>query len=198
MEAFTTFKGIGIPIDIINCDTDQIIPARFLRKDRRDPEMASFLWHDLRKDPDFIFNTAPYSNGKVVVADINWGCGSSREGAVYALNANGIRAVIAPSFGDIHYNNEMNNGMVPVMLDAGICADLRRQLHANPGAEITVDLERNAVVAPDGKEHAFTIPAFNRERLLKGLDDVSFTLEQESDIAAYEAKRRDEADWLFE
>jgi 3-isopropylmalate/(R)-2-methylmalate dehydratase small subunit len=84
------------------------------------------------------------------------------------------------------------------MLDAGICADLRRQLHANPGAEITVDLERNVVVAPDGKEHAFTIPAFNRERLLKGLDDVSFTLEQESDIAAYEAKRRDEADWLFE
>ena len=100
-----TFKGIGIPIDIINCDTDQIIPARFLRKDRKDPEMHTFLWHDLRKTPAFIFNKAPYNEGKVVVADVNWGCGSSREGAVYALNANGIRAVVAPSFGDIHYNN---------------------------------------------------------------------------------------------
>ena len=105
MEAFTTFKGIGIPIDIINCDTDQIIPARFLRKDRSDPDMHTFLWHDLRKDPNFVYNKTPYNEGTVVVADINWGCGSSREGAVYALNANGIRAVVAPSFGDIHYNN---------------------------------------------------------------------------------------------
>ena len=90
MDAFTTFKGIGIPIDIINCDTDQIIPARFLRKDRKDPDMHLFLWHDLRKDPEFIYNKLPYNEGTVVVADINWGCGSSREGAVYALNANGI------------------------------------------------------------------------------------------------------------
>ena len=81
MEAFTTFKGIGIPIDIINCDTDQIIPARFLRRDRTDPEMPNFLWHDLRENPDFIFNKTPFNKGKVVVADINWGCGSSREGA---------------------------------------------------------------------------------------------------------------------
>ena len=100
-----------IPIDIINCDTDQIIPARFLRKDRKDPEMHTFLWHDLRRDPAFIFNKAPYNEGKVVVADVNWGCGSSREGAVYALNANGIRAVVAPSFGDIHYNNCLKWGV---------------------------------------------------------------------------------------
>ena len=92
----------------------------------------------------------------------------------------------------------MNNGMVPVILDAEICADLRRQLHDCPGGEITVDLERNVVVVPDGREHNFSIPAFNRERLLRGLDDISFTLEQENDIAAYEAKRRDEANWLFE
>ena len=153
MEAFTTFKGIGIPIDIINCDTDQIIPARFLRKDRRDPEMASFLWHDLRKDPDFIFNTAPYRNGKVVVADINWGCGSSREGAVYALNANGIRAVIAPSFGDIHYNNCLKWGVLPVRLSRDDCDVLRRQLHDDPGAEITFDLESDPLDILLGKQH---------------------------------------------
>ena len=188
MEAFTTFKGIGIPIDIINCDTDQIIPARFLRKDRRDPEMASFLWHDLRKDPDFIFNRAPYSNGKVVVADINWGCGSSREGAVYALNANGIRAVIAPSFGDIHYNNMTKNGLCPVQLSQEACQDLRGQLFDNVGATITVDLEEMKVIAPDGTEYEFQMHPLKRRCLLEGMDDIALTTQYMDEIKEFEAR----------
>ena len=148
-------------------------------------------------NPDFILNQDAHKDAGILVADRNFGCGSSRENAAWTLWDNGIRSVIAPSFGDIHFNNQMNNGMVPVILSAEVCADLRKQLHDSPGAEITVDLERNVVVAPDGKEHAFSIPEFSRYRLLNGLDDVSFTLQSEVEIAAYEDRRREEADWLF-
>ena len=120
MEAFKTFKSVAVPIDIPNCDTDQIIPARFLRHDSDAPDYDRFLFHDLRFDddgkekPEFIYNKEPYREGKILVADINWGCGSSREAAVSVLVANGIRSVIAPSFGDIHYNNCLKNGVLPV------------------------------------------------------------------------------------
>jgi len=197
MEAFTTFEGIGIPIDIINCDTDQIIPARFLRKDRNDPDMASFLWHDLRKNPDFIFNKPPYSEGKVVVADINWGCGSSREGAVYALNANGIRAVVAPSFGDIHYNNCLKWGVLPVRLSREDCDSLRRQLHESPGAEVSFDLEAQKVTGPDGKSYGFEIDPFDKYRMLNGLDDYGVTREYDGEFDAFEARHKAEYDWLY-
>ena len=203
MDAFTKWTAKAAPIDAANVDTDQIIPAPFLSRIRTEG-YEGLLFYRVRRtadgemDPDFILNRDDFKDTGILVADRNFGCGSSRENAAWTLVDNGIRSVIAPSFGDIHYNNEMNNGMVPVMLDADICADIRRQLHENPGAEITVDLVRNVVVAPDGKEHVFSIPPFNRERLLKGLDDVSFTLEQEADIEAYEEKRREEAGWLFE
>ena len=197
MDAFTTFKGIGIPIDIINCDTDQIIPARFLRKDRKDPEMHTFLWHDLRKDPAFIFNKAPYNEGKVVVADVNWGCGSSREGAVYALNANGIRAVIAPSFGDIHYNNCLKWGVLPVRLSRDDCDGLRRQLHDDPGAEVAFDLESETVTGPDGTRYAFEIDPFDKYRMLNGLDDYGVTREYDTQFDAFETKHKAEYDWLY-
>ena len=131
------------------------------------------------------------------VANRNFGCGSSREAAAWALVAAGVRAVIAPSFGDIHYNNEMNNGMVPVILPVEACDELRVQLHADPGAEITVDLETQTVTGPDGRTYAFTIPAFNRYRLLNGLDEIDVTLESDAEIAAYEARRVKTADWLF-
>ncbi len=202
MEAFTTWTAKAAPIDAANVDTDQIIPAPFLSRIRTEG-YEGLLFYRVRRnpdgsmDPDFILNQDAFKDAGILVADRNFGCGSSRENAAWTLVDNGIRSVIAPSFGDIHYNNEMNNGMVPVVLPAEICADLRRQLHDDPGAEITVDLERNVVVAPDGVELAFSIPGFNRERLLNGLDDVSFTLEREAEIAAYEAKRRDEAGWLF-
>jgi 3-isopropylmalate/(R)-2-methylmalate dehydratase small subunit len=203
MDAFTKWTAKAAPIDAANVDTDQIIPAPFLSRIRKEG-YEGLLFYRVRRmsdgemDPNFILNQDAFKDAGILVADRNFGCGSSRENAAWTLVDNGIRSVIAPSFGDIHYNNEMNNGMVPVILDAEICADLRRQLHDCPGGEITVDLERNVVVVPDGREHNFSIPAFNRERLLRGLDDISFTLEQENDIAAYEAKRRDEANWLFE
>lgn len=203
MDAFTKWTAKAAPIDAANVDTDQIIPAPFLSRIRTEGYEGLLFYRVRRKedgsmDPDFILNQEAFKDAGILVSDRNFGCGSSRENAAWTLVDNGIRSVIAPSFGDIHYNNEMNNGMVPVRLSAEICADLRQQLHDNPGAEITVDLERNVVVAPDGEEHAFEIPGFNRERLLNGLDDVSFTLEREAEIEAYEAKRRDEAGWLYE
>ena len=198
MEAFTTFEGIGIPIDIINCDTDQIIPARFLRKVRNDPEMASFLWHDLRKNPEFSFNKPPFSEGKVVVSDINWGCGSSREGAVYALNANGIRAIVAPSFGDIHYNNCLKWGVLPVRLTRKDCDTLRRQLHDDPGVQIAFDLDAQSVTGPDGASYGFEIDPFDKYRMLNGLDDYGVTREYDKDFEAFEARHKVEYDWLYD
>ena len=202
MEAFTTFNGIGIPIDIPNCDTDQIIPARLLRQVRTDPGYDRFLFHDLRfaddgtEKPDFIFNKAPFRDGRVIVANINWGCGSSRENAVYALVANGIRAVIAPSIGDIHYNNCMKHGVLPVRLPRADCDALRQHLHDAPGAEIALDLEAQTVTSPDGKVFSFEIDPFDKHRLLNGLDDIELTLQHESDITAFEDRHHQEHNWL--
>jgi 3-isopropylmalate/(R)-2-methylmalate dehydratase small subunit len=203
MEAFTTLTAIGVPFDRVNVDTDQIIPARFLRKQRSDPNYAFYLFNNLRynedgsEKPDFILNTEPYRRGQIIVADENWGCGSSREAAVYALLANGIRSVIAPSFGDIHYNNGMKNGMLPVRLSAADCDTLRKQLNDDPGAEITIDLDAQTVTGPDGATYSFDIDPFQKHAMLNGLDDIDVTLEYEDQIAAYEAKRQKEADWLY-
>ena len=197
MDPFKTLTTTALPLPMKDIDTDQIIPARFLRRDRNDPEMASFLWHDLRENPDFIFNKPPYDQGKVVVADINWGCGSSREGAVYALNANGIRAVIAPSFGDIHYNNCLKWGVLPVRLTREDCDGLRRQLHDDPGVEIAFDLEAQSVTGPDGASYSFEIDPFDKYRMLNGLDDYGVTREYDDQFEAFEAQHKAEYDWLY-
>jgi 3-isopropylmalate/(R)-2-methylmalate dehydratase small subunit len=202
MEAFTMFKATGIPIGIPNCDTDQIVPARFLRRVRTDPGYDRYLFHDLRfnddgtEKPDFVFNRAPYRNGKIIVADVNWGCGSSRENAVYVLVANGIRAVIAPSIGDIHFNNCMKHGVLPVRLPRADCDLLRRQLHDEPGAEIALDLEAQTVTAPDGKVYRFEMDPFDKHRLLNGLDDIELTLRHEPDITAFEDRHGRDYSWL--
>src|SRR5471030_1832642 len=146
MQPFTKLTAIAAPLDMANIDTDKIIPGRFLRK-LRGPGYERLAFHDIRFDadgnekPDFVLNQAPYRNAKILVAGANFGCGSSREAAVYVLYDYGIRSVIAPSFGDIHYGNELQNGMLPVTLSDDICRKLRLQLHASPGAQITVDLE---------------------------------------------------------
>ena len=201
MEAFTTFKAMGIPIDIPNCDTDQIIPARLLREPTTNPEYPRFLFHDLRfnadgsEKPDFIYNQEPFRDGKIIIADINWGCGSSREHAVSALVANGIRAVIAPSFGDIHYNNCMKNGVMPVRLSREDCDTLRRHMHEAPGAEIEIDLERQTVTALNGTTFKFEVAPFDKHRMLNGLDDIGLTMQYDEDITAFENDRKDYA-WL--
>lgn len=204
MDAFTTLKATAIPVDMVNVDTDQIIPARFLPTPRTDPIYRTFLFHDLRYDdsgaerPDFVLNREPFRNGGIIVADENWGCGSSREAAVWTLVANGIRCVIAPSFGDIHYNNAMKNGMLPIRLSKEECATLRAQLNADPGAEIFVDLEAQTVTGPDGSAYGFEIDPFQKYRMLNGLDDIDVTMEYEKEFEAFEERYRKEASWLFQ
>jgi 3-isopropylmalate/(R)-2-methylmalate dehydratase small subunit len=200
LEPFTTFASVAVPIDIANCDTDQIIPGRFLRKSADDPDYHRILLHDLRFKPDgsetdFVYNRPPYRGGRIFVADINWGCGSSREHAVSVLTANGVRSVIAPSFGDIHYNNCIKNGVLPIQLSSEDCAALRRQLRESPGAEIAVDLETQSLTGPDQTRYDFTIDAFDKHRLLNGLDDVGLTLAFEDEISAFKTKYAAKHDW---
>ncbi|MCP5155287.1 MAG: 3-isopropylmalate dehydratase small subunit [Ectothiorhodospiraceae bacterium] len=202
MEPFVTLRAVAVPVDIANCDTDQIIPARFLRRLPSDGGYDRFLFHDLRFDadgavrPDFVLNRPEFRGGRIIVADVNWGCGSSRENAVYALLANGIRCVVAPSFGDIHYNNCIRHGVLPVRLPRATCDAMRAALHAAPGGEVTVDLPAQQVVAPDGATHRFEIDAFDKKRLLEGLDDVGLTLGHEAAILAFEARQAREHDWI--
>ncbi len=190
LEPFKTFASIAVPIDIANCDTDQIIPARFLRRPGNDPEFGTFLLHDLRFNPDgsekdFIYNREPYRNGRIFVADLNWGCGSSRENAVTALRANNVRSVIAPSFGDIHYSNCIKNGVLPIRLPSEDCETLRQQLRESPGAEIAIDLDTQSLTGPDQTVYQFEIDAFDKHRLLNGLDDIGLTLEFDADITRF-------------
>ena len=200
MEPFKTFASVGVPIDIANCDTDQIIPARFLRRGKDDPEYPKFLFHDLRfeedgSEKDFVYNKEPFRNGRIFVADVNWGCGSSRENAVTAMAANGVRSVIAPSIADIHYNNCIKNGVLPIRLSDEICKKLRQQLGDNPGAEVAVDLDAQSVTGPDQTTYNFEINAFDKHRLLNGLDDVSLTMEFDDKIEAFKQGYRSKHSW---
>ena len=202
MQPFDKLSAIAVPIDIPNCDTDQIIPARFLRRAKNDPTYARFLLHDLRFQADgcktdFIFNQSPYNGAQILVCDINWGCGSSREAAVNALIANHIRVVIAPSFGDIHYSNCIKNGLLPVRLSAANCSRIRIQLHELPGSSITIDLEEQFVLGPDRERYTFDIDPLDRTRLLKGLDDISMTLEHQTEIEVFERDYRRKNRWIF-
>lgn len=200
MEPFKTFAAVGVPIDIANCDTDQIIPARFLRRGKDDPEYPKFLFHDLRfeedgSEKDFVYNKEPFRNGRIFVADVNWGCGSSRENAVTAMAANGVRSVIAPSVADIHYNNCIKNGVLPIRLSDEICKKLRQQLGDNPGAELAVDLDAQSVTGPDQTTYNFEINAFDKHRLLNGLDDVGLTMEFDDKIEAFKQVYRSKHSW---
>lgn len=203
MEAFTQLTATAAPIDMVNVDTDQIIPARFLKQPPTHPDYPSFFFHDLRRDEtgaqreDFILNQAPYTDAQIIVADENWGCGSSRESAVWSLMANGFRCVIAPSFGDIHYNNGMKNGMLPVRLSKEDCATLRAQLHEQPGAKISVDLAAQTVTGPDGTSYSFEVDAFQKHCMLEGLDHIGLTRQYDAEFDAFEERYKKEASWLF-
>ncbi len=202
MEAFKTFASTAMPIDIPNCDTDQIIPARFLRRAKTDPDYHRYMFHDLRFDADgvekdFVFNKPVYRKAEILVADINWGCGSSRENAVDAMTANGIKSVIAPSFGDIHYSNCIQNGVLPIQLSAEDCAALRAQLRESPGAEIAIDLDAQSLTGPDQATYDFDIKAFDKYRLLNGLDDVQLTQEFGAQIDAFESGYKADNSWAY-
>lgn len=190
MEAFVRIKAAAAVIDGANIDTDQIIPGRFLKADRSEG-YGRFLFHDLRfKDdgsvePGFVLNQEPYTKASIFVTDDNFGCGSSREGAVYALHDFGVRALIGTSFGDIFYSNCLKNGIVPVRLEAADVAELRRQLANSADAPVEVDLEALQVAFPDGSRHAFEIDPFWRTCLLRGVDDLELTLGYHADISRF-------------
>ena len=201
MEPVTRLTAVAVPIDLPNIDTDRIIPARFLRKPRG-PGYETFLFHDVRfradgsEDPDFVLNRPPYRPARILVAAENFGCGSSREAAVWTLAANGFRAVIAPSLGDIFHGNCFKNGVLPVILPADVVAGVRRQLHERPGATMTVDLEAQTVTAPDGTPHRFEIDPFRKQGLLTGQDEIALTTTYEGAILAFEERHRADVPWL--
>jgi 3-isopropylmalate/(R)-2-methylmalate dehydratase small subunit len=201
VQVFTRVTAVAVPIDLPNVDTDRVIPARFLRKDKNVPEYASFLFHDVRfnadgsEKPEFVLNRQGFRGAGIVVAAENFGCGSSREAAVWALAAYGVRSVIAPSLGDIFHQNCFKNGLLPVILPAGVVDELRRQLHTRPGATLTVDLETQSVTAPDGARHRFEVDAFRKEMLLSGRDEIGLTLGFEVKIAEFEARHAREMAW---
>lgn len=201
-ERFTSLKAVAAPYEPVNVDTDQILPARFL-KYPRSGGYGQFLFHDLRvredgsENPDFVLNRDAYRRARIFVGNTNFGCGSSREGAAYAFFDYGIRSVIAPSFSDIFFNNCLKNGIVPVRLSEAICAQLRELLLAKPGTELTVDLERERVVRPDGAAHEFAIDPFFREMLLQGVDELGITLGILPEIEAFERRYGEEMPWVM-
>jgi 3-isopropylmalate/(R)-2-methylmalate dehydratase small subunit len=202
MQPFTRLTAVAAPIDLPNIDTDRVIPARFLRKAQGSPGYDRYLFHDVRfnadgsERPEFVLNQTPTREAKILVAAENFGCGSSREAAVWALLAYGIRSVIAPSLGDIFHQNSFKNGLLPVILPAETAGGLRQQLHARPGATLTIDLEAQTVTAPDGAVHRFEIDAFSKEKLLQGQDDISLTLRYETRIREFEVRHRAEMPWV--
>ena len=201
MESFVRRCGPAVPLEGRNIDTDQIIPARFLKMDRAGG-YGQFFFHDARFDesgnekPDFVLNREPFRGAPIIVTDDNFGCGSSREGAVYALHDYGVRAVIAPSFGDIFYNNCLKNGVVPVRLDREIVVGLLQSLAEGPHHELCVDLEEQAVTTPDGARYPFAIDLFWRECLMKGVDEIELTLGCLDRIEAFERDYRAAMPWL--
>lgn len=191
MNKFDQIDAVAAPFPELNIDTDQIIPARYLSRPRQNG-VAECLFHDLRFDadgqekPDFVLNCGGYRNARVIVAGRNFGCGSSRENAVWALYDYGIRAVIAPSTGDIFYNNSIKNGLLPIFLPEAVCNGLIAEIRETPGAKIAIDLPSQTVRGPDGAEHFFDIDPFAKECLLKGLDEIGYTLSLVDEISAFE------------
>ena len=195
MEPFVTHTGVAVPLDRVNIDTDQIIPKQFLKRIER-TGFGQFLFFDWRfledgePNPDFVLNQAGYAGASILVAGRNFGSGSSREHAPWALLDYGFRCVIAPSFADIFYNNCFQNGILPVSLSEEAVSRLMANASARPGYKITVDLDSQRV--SDGDEdvtEGFEIDPFRRHSLLNGLDDIGLTLQHKAAIAAYEAQR---------
>ena len=211
MRPFTRLDGLVVPLDRANVDTDAIIPKQFLKSIKRTGfgPNAFDEWRYLDHgepgmdnatrplNPDFVLNQARYQGASVLLARENFGCGSSREHAPWALEDYGFRAIIAPSFADIFYNNCFKNGLLPIMLPAEAVEGLFRETYAAEGYRLTVDLAAQTVTTPSGESFAFEVDAERKHRLLNGLDDIGITLQFTDQIKAYEARRKQEAPWLF-
>jgi 3-isopropylmalate/(R)-2-methylmalate dehydratase small subunit len=211
MQAFTRLTGLVVPIDRPNVDTDAIIPKQFLKSIKRSGFGPNLFdeWRYLDKgepdqdssarprNPNFVLNQPRYHGASVLLARDNFGCGSSREHAPWALYDYGIRALIAPSFADIFYGNACKNGLLPITLAHAVVDGLFDEVAASPGYALTIDLESCTVETPAGRCYTFEINAGIRHRLLNGLDDIGVTLQYAEDIKTYEARRQQEAPWLF-
>jgi 3-isopropylmalate/(R)-2-methylmalate dehydratase small subunit len=211
MEAFTTLTGLVAPLDRANVDTDAIIPKQFLKSIHRTgfgPNLFDeqrYLDHgepgqdcsNRPLNPDFFLNQARYQDAQILLARSNFGCGSSREHAPWALLGYGFRAIIAPSFADIFYNNCLKNGILPIILDEQTIDSLFQAVEATPGYRLTIDLETQTVIKPNSEQVSFEVDAFSKHCLLNGLDDIALTLQYADDITAYENRRKQEAPWLF-
>ncbi|OBS08901.1 3-isopropylmalate dehydratase small subunit [Acidihalobacter prosperus] len=211
MQAFTRHTGKVIPLDRANVDTDAIIPKQYLKSIKRsgfgpnlfddwrylDPGEPGVDNAGRRPNPEFVLNDPRYADGTVLLARKNFGCGSSREHAVWALDDYGIRAVIAPSFADIFFNNSFKSGLLPIVLEETAVDALFAAVAATPGYALTIDLQAQRVSTPDGQSYAFEVDPFRKHCLLEGLDDIGLTLQHADAIRAYEVRRRQEAPWLF-
>ena len=202
MERFTTLTGVAAPLPMVNVDTDQIIPKQFLKTIKR-TGLGRHLFAPMRYDaegaenPDFVLNREPYRAAAIIVAGANFGCGSSREHAPWALLDFGVRCVIAPSFADIFFNNCFKNGILAIALDAATVERLLDDIGDGAHATLTVDLDKQAITAPDGGVLRFEVDAFRKHCLLNGLDEIGLTLQQEDEIAAFEAAQREVQPWLY-
>jgi 3-isopropylmalate/(R)-2-methylmalate dehydratase small subunit len=211
MEPFVRHTGLAVPLDRANVDTDAIIPKQFLRSIKRSgfgPNLFDawrYLDHgepgmDASRralNPNFVLNQPRYRGASILLARENFGCGSSREHAPWALLDFGFRAVVAPSYADIFFSNCFKNGLLPIVLPAGSVDLLFHEVLAEPGYRLTVDLPAQAVITPSGKTHAFDIDPFRKHCLVNGLDEIALTLQHVDQIEAFEARRRAEQPWLF-
>ncbi|WP_448251169.1 3-isopropylmalate dehydratase small subunit [Ottowia oryzae] len=210
MEKFTVHQGLVAPMDRENVDTDAIIPKQFLKSIRKTgfgPNLFDewrYLDHgepgmdpaSRQPNPDFVLNQPRYAGASVLLARKNFGCGSSREHAPWALQQYGFRAILAPSFADIFFNNCFKNGVLPIVLEGSVIAQLFDEVAVFPGYELTVDLERQVIVKPDGAELPFDVQPFRKYCLLNGFDDIGLTLRQQDKIKAFEANRLATKPWL--
>ncbi len=202
MDKFTKLTGVAAPLPMINIDTDKIFPAGYLKTIKR-TGLAKYLFDEIRfrpdgsENPDFVLNQDPYRNAKIIVAGDNFGCGSSREHAPWALMDFGISCVIAPSFADIFYNNCFKNGLLPIALPQDIVDQLMEDANKGANAVLTIDLDAQTISRPDGGVVHFDIDPFRKHCLLNGLDDIGLTEQKAAEIAGYEQETRRSRPWLF-
>ncbi len=201
MDKFTTLTGIAAPLPLINVDTDMIIPKQFLKTIQRsglgkNPFDEMRYATDGAEIPDFVLNKPAYRNAQILVGGDNFGCGSSREHAPWALLDFGIRCVIAPAFADIFYNNCFKNGILPIVLPQEIVDQLMDDAQNGANATLTVDLENQIITRPDGQTVAFDVDAFRKHCLLNGLDDIGLTMEKASAIESFETKAAQDRPWV--
>jgi 3-isopropylmalate/(R)-2-methylmalate dehydratase small subunit len=194
MEKFETLQSLILPLDKVNIDTDQILPARYLQKPRAN-NFGNYLFQDVRYDenglkrPEFVLNQDQYAGAKILLAKDNFGCGSSREHAVWALYDGGFRAVIAPSFGDIFFNNSLKNGLLPIRLGHSDVTQLFSLIQQNAGMKVVIDLFAQLVIADSAFEASFEIDKFSKQCFLEGIDELGYTLSLLPQIEAFEKKR---------